>query len=78
MNQLTAGETGGFGELAAKDNPELLVVSYIPPIEAMLERARQLKGKELSPTEVERIRNDAPAIALPPLVHEATFGSGNQ
>lgn len=62
MDKLEVGETGSFQELSIKDNPDMLVVSYNPPIEAMLLQAEELNGKELSETEVERIRNNAPAI----------------
>jgi len=78
MSILEVGETGSFEELCSKDNPDMLVVSYNPPIEAMLERAAELKGETLSDTEIQRIRNSAPAIAIPKEVHEATFGDFNQ
>ena len=78
MSILEVGDTGSFEELSSKDNPEMLVVSYNPPIEAMLERAAELKGETLSDAEVLRIRNNAPAIAIPKDVHEATFGDSNQ
>ena len=78
MSILEVGDTGSFEELSSKDNPEMLVVSYNPPIEAMLERAAELKGETLSDAEVLRIHNNAPAIAIPKDVHEATFGDSNQ
>ena len=76
-NILEVGETGSFQELSTKVNSENLVISYNPPIEAMLERAKELKGEELSDSEIERIRSNAPAIALPKETHEATFGDSN-
>jgi hypothetical protein len=78
MNKLKVGDTGTFQELSRLKNIDNLIVSYNPPVEAMLERAAQLKGEELSSSERERIRNNAPAIALPKEVHEATFGNTNQ
>ena len=78
MSILEVGDTGSFEELSSKENPEMLVVSYNPPIEAMLERAAELKGETLSDAEVQRIRNNAPAIAIPKDVHQATFGDSNQ
>jgi hypothetical protein len=78
MSTLQVGDTGTFQELSNAENPDNLIVSYNPPIEAMLERARQLKGKELSEAETERIRNNAPAIALSKEVHEATFRNANK
>lgn len=78
MNILEVGDTGSFQELSAKNNLENLVISYIPPIEGMLERAKQLKGEELSDGEIARIRSNAPAVALPDDVHKATFGDMNQ
>ena len=78
MNILEIGNTGTFRELSNLENPDNLIVSYNPPIEAMLERAKQLKGGELSETEIVKIRNNAPAVALPKDVHEATFGNENK
>ena len=78
MSRLKAGDTGTFQDLSNLENPDNLVVSYNPPIEAMLERAKQIKGDELSKSEVDRIKNNAPAIALPAEVHEATFGNENK
>ncbi|TVP12348.1 hypothetical protein [Shewanella sp. KCT] len=78
MSILEVGDTGSFEELSSKENPEMLVVSYNPQIEAMLERAAELKGETLSDAEVLRIRNNAPAIAIPKDVHKATFGESNQ
>ena len=70
---LKVGDKGSYIELAEKDNPENLVVFYIPGIEPMLMRAKELKGKELSPAEIERIRNNAPAVAATQEVAEATI-----
>ena len=78
MRILKAGDTGSFEELSSKDNPSSLVVSYNPPIEAMLERAKNLKGESLSPNEIENIRRNAPAIAIPQKVHGAAFGNENK
>ncbi len=78
MNKLQVGDTGTFNELSLKDNPDMLTISYNPPIEAILERARNLKGEKLSETEVGRIRANAPAIAIPQEVHEATFSDANK
>jgi hypothetical protein len=78
MNKLEIGASGSFGELSSLENPDDLVVSYLPPVEAMLERAKQLKGSELSPSETERIRKNAPAIAISKEVHQATFGNDNK
>jgi hypothetical protein len=78
MNILEVGDTGSFEELSEKVNNDDLVISYNPPIEAMLERMKELKGSDLSDNEVERLRNNAPAIALSKDVHEATFGDSNR
>jgi hypothetical protein len=48
MNKLKVGDTGTFQELSRLKNIDNLIVSYNPPVEAMLERAAQLKGEELS------------------------------
>ena len=73
MNKLKVGDTGSFKELSDIENSDNLIVTYNPPIEAMLERAEQLKGKPLNESESERIKNNSPAIALPKGVYEATY-----
>ena len=78
MSKLEVGASGSFSELSSLENPDGLVVSYLPPVEAMLERAKQLKASELSPSEIERIRKNAPAIAISKEVHEVTFGNDNK
>lgn len=74
MEILKSGDTGTYEELSAMENTDNLVIAYNPPIEALLERARQLKGGFLSESEENRIRKNSPAIALPKDVYDATYG----
>ena len=57
-------ESGPYGELSSRPNPESLVIAFIPALGAWLQRAEKQKGAALSPTEVARIRDAAPAIAV--------------
>ena len=68
MNILSVGDTGSYAELSSKDNPDMLVISYNPRIEAMLERASQIKGEPLSKGEIDRIRNNSPVTFPPKLI----------
>ena len=56
--KLSAGDLGSFGELEARSNPDGL---YVPGLAALLERASQLKGSELSDAETARIAEHANA-----------------
>jgi hypothetical protein len=53
-------------ELMGRDNPNGLVVVFMPSLYSWLKRAEQSKGDALSETEVVRIRDRAPAIAVTP------------
>jgi hypothetical protein len=64
-------QSGSFSELSAVPNPEGLVVVHTPSLLSWLQRAEQQKGSALSPAEVQRIRDGAPAIALRPEQVEA-------
>ncbi len=57
-------ESGPYAELATRPNPERLVIAFMPSLGAWLQRAEKQKGSDLSATEVARIRDGAPAIAL--------------
>jgi hypothetical protein len=52
--------------LASRPNPHGLVVVHTPALGTWLERAEKQKGTDLSETEVARIRDGAPAVALRP------------
>ncbi len=64
--ELAIGDVGSFGELSAKSNPDGLALVYIPGLAALLERARQLKGADLSEAEAARIAERAGVMAVTP------------
>jgi len=70
---LKVGDTGSHAELAARRNPEGLVLLHNPGISALLARADSLKGSALTASEKKRIADSAPVIATPKSVAEATI-----
>jgi hypothetical protein len=75
VEKLSVGDVGSFGELKAKTNPDGLALVYIPGLAALLERARQLKGSELSETESARIAEHATVMAVTPEMAKETIES---
>lgn len=73
MTDLAFGDVGSYEELSLKPNPENLILVYVPGIDALLERAKKLKGADLSPEEESRIRAKATVIASPKEVAEKTI-----
>lgn len=73
VENLEVGDTGPFESLSAKGNPKSLVLVYMPALSALLARAEELKGKVLSDTEIQRIKNGAQVIAVPKEVADATI-----
>jgi len=71
--EISFGDVGTFGELSAKRNPDGLVLVYIPGLAALLERAKQLKGSELSETESARIAEHASVMAVTPEMAKETI-----
>jgi hypothetical protein len=71
--KLSVGDVGSFAELGAKGNPDGLVLVYIPGLAALLERAKQLKGSELSKQESARIAAHANVMAVTPEVAKKTI-----
>ncbi len=65
---LLNGENGTYEELSKKQNPDHLVLLYIPGLEALFERAKELKGCALSDEEKEKIRQRATVTATHPEV----------
>ena len=61
---LQVGEVGPYVELSAKNNPNDLTLVYIPAITLLLERAKEINGKELSETQIQKIRSKADVMAL--------------
>ncbi len=59
---LRENETGPFGELAKRPNPDSLVILAIPPIEDLIRALQQRLDRELTPGEIEAQRRKAPAI----------------
>jgi hypothetical protein len=59
IGKLSVGDVGRFREPSAKENPDGLAVVYIPALAALLARAKQLKGSELSEKELARIAEHA-------------------
>lgn len=63
---LQDGDTASYEELSKKENPNGLILLYIPGLEALFERAIQLKGTDLSNEEKEKIKQRATVIATHP------------
>jgi len=72
---LRPGDAGSFGGLSAKDNPDGLALVYVPGLAALLERAKQLKGSELSEEESARIAEHANVMAVTPEMAKETIES---
>jgi hypothetical protein len=70
---LSVGDVGSFGELSARKNPDGLVLVYVPGLAALLERARQLKGSELSEEQAARIAEQATVMAVTAEVAKQTI-----
>jgi hypothetical protein len=62
---LRAGEGGPYAELSRRPNPDGLALLFIPSLAAVLARAEQLKGGELTRDEVDRIRDVCNVVATP-------------
>jgi hypothetical protein len=73
IEKLSAGDVGSFAELKARTNSDGLALVYIPGLAALLERARQLKGSELSAEESARIAAHANVMAVTPEVAKKTI-----
>jgi hypothetical protein len=71
--KLCVGDTGSFAELSAKENPDGLKLVYIPGLAALLERAKQLKGSELSEQESARIAAHATVPVATPALAKKTI-----
>lgn len=64
-------QIGAYAELAARPNPEGYTIAFVPSLAALLGHAEKQKRADLSATEVVRVRDRAPAIALRPQQHAA-------
>jgi hypothetical protein len=73
FGKLSVGDVGSFGELSARKNPDGLVLVYVPGLPALLERARQLKGSELSEAQAARIAEHPSVMAVTPEVAKETI-----
>jgi hypothetical protein len=61
---LQLNEVGAYGDLAARPNPDGLVILSVPPFETMLPFIAKRFGRELTPDEIEIERKKAPSIVL--------------
>jgi hypothetical protein len=59
-------DVGPYEELAARANPDGLVVLAVPPFETMLPFLERKLGRPLTAEEIEAKRRTAPSIALTP------------
>jgi hypothetical protein len=73
VGKLSVGDVGSFGEFSARKNPDGLVLVYVPGLAALLERARQLNGSELSEQQAARIAEHASVMAVTPEVAKETI-----
>jgi hypothetical protein len=63
---LTVSDTGRFADLVRRPLPEGLVLVFVPSLAAILTRARDLKGAELTRDEVVRIRDESAVLVTLP------------
>ena len=75
IGKLSVGDVGSFRELSAKRNPDGLALVDMPGLAALLERAKQLKGSELSEKESARIAEHATVMAATPEVAKETIAN---
>jgi hypothetical protein len=68
---LAINDTGRYGELSGRPRPKWSVLLFIPTLAAILTRAEQLKGAELTHEEVFRIRDDSAVLVSPPEAAQA-------
>jgi hypothetical protein len=61
---LRQDEVAAYKDLAARPNPRRFVISFMPALGALLLAAERNKGSALTRSEVRRLLNRAPAIAL--------------
>jgi hypothetical protein len=59
---LECGETGTYAEMILRSLPEGTLLVFVPSLAALLTRAEQLKGAELTRKEVFRIRDHCNVI----------------
>jgi hypothetical protein len=64
IEPLRENETGAYGKLAARPNPDQLVIMPIPPVEDLLPFLEQRLGRKLSAEEIEIERRKAPSIVV--------------
>lgn len=57
-------ENGPYSELIGRPNPRRYIIAHIPALGVWLQRAWREIRRELTRTEIARIRDEAPAIAL--------------
>lgn len=63
-NPLRCEDAGRYADLCECSNPDGLLIVFSPSLAANLARAERDKGTALTPDEIIRIRDNAPAIAV--------------
>jgi hypothetical protein len=66
LQPLAINDTGRYVELTKRPLPEGLVLVFVPSLAAILTRAEQLKGAELTREEVFRIRDQCTMLVSTP------------
>jgi len=65
MNSLTPFDTGTYAEVAARPNPQNLVIQCVPALVTILFSFETKAGSPLTREQVEAIRDQASVIAVP-------------
>jgi hypothetical protein len=68
---LEVSETGPYAEMIQRPLPEGRLLVFVPSLAAMLTRAEQLKGADLTREEVLRIRNVCTVLVTEPQAAQA-------
>jgi hypothetical protein len=62
---LECGETGTYAEMILRPLPDGMLLVFVPSLAALLTRAEQLKGAEVTCEEVFRIRDNCNVVVTP-------------
>lgn len=79
--KLDCGEAGTYGDLKKKTGGGKYHRDHIPSKKALKQRAEDLLGKKLSPSQARAIENGAFAVAIPAAAHRGespTYGGRNK
>lgn len=61
---LEPGDTGAYGQLAVRPNPNGHVIVTVPDVSEILPVLARERGKPLTPAEIEEIRSAAPSLVM--------------